>query len=79
MDAGRLNPQSEIAEFADHQRDKGRSAIWGGATLGLIVGIMLKLTITGAAWWIVGEAVAIGASIGLVTEMLPRLFAKQHN
>jgi len=79
INAGRLDPESVIRKFAvkhiGGDRPK-RSAVWGGATFGLVVGIGLKFFMTGATWWIVAEAVLIGAGIGFVAELLPRLFSR---
>ncbi|THD35022.1 MAG: hypothetical protein E7773_11175 [Sphingomonas sp.] len=85
VEAGRLDPDSEARKLAvagasvlgdssRHDRSDGRNAVGGGATLGLIVGVILKFVIAGATWWIVGKAIVIGALIGLFFELLPRLF-----
>ena len=51
---------------------KGPSAIWGGATLGLVVGLILAFFV-GTYWTTVLYAVLIGAGVGLVAELLGRL------
>jgi len=55
---------------------EGRTAVGGGLTLGLIVGVLLALFWRGADWWIVGRAAVVGCLIGFAFELLPRLFAK---
>lgn len=86
IEAGRLAPESDFREFAvagatvlgdssQRGRTRAQSAVWGGVTLGLIVGIVLKFAMAGATWWTVFNAVLIGAAIGFVAELLPQLFA----
>jgi len=55
---------------------KGANAVWGTATLGLIVGIPLAICWPGATWWIVGRAAVVGALIGLAFEILPRIILR---
>jgi hypothetical protein len=50
-------------------RNQGGSAIWGGATLGLIVGLVLGFFV-GSYWTTLLYAVLIGAAIGLATNVL---------
>lgn len=47
----------------------GRSAIWGGATIGLIIGIVIGL-VTGNFWVKVLYSVLIGAGLGVVANIL---------
>jgi uncharacterized membrane protein len=47
----------------------GRSAIWGGATLGFIVGLVLGFFV-GNFWTTVLRAVLDGTGIGVVAELL---------
>ena len=55
---------------------KGRNAVWGTASLGLIVGVVLALFQSGFNFSTIGKAVCIGAIIGTVFEWLPRLTSK---
>lgn len=52
------------------------NAVWGTATFGLFIGIGIAIFRSGFDWSIVGKAGVIGALIGLVFELLPRI-AKQ--
>jgi len=54
-------------------RREGPNAVWGTATLGLLVGLTVASYQPGFDWRTIGKAVAIGAIIGLVLELLPRL------
>jgi hypothetical protein len=49
-----------------------RSPIWGGATLGLVAGLILGFFV-GSYWTTLLYAVLIGAGAGLATELLARL------
>jgi hypothetical protein len=49
--------------------ERRRSAIWGGATLGLVVGLILGFFV-GSYWTTVLYAVLIGAASGLVANLL---------
>lgn len=51
---------------------QGRSAIWGGATLGFIVGIVLGL-LRGNFVNILITSVVIGAALGILAEILGML------
>jgi len=51
---------------------QGRSAIWGGATLGLIVGVILGCFV-GKFWTTLAYAVLVGAGVGMVAEVLGRV------
>jgi hypothetical protein len=83
--AGRMDPDNSLRKLAvagaavlgdsDATTPDGRNAIGGGATIGFFVGLGMKFFMTGATWWTVGKAVLIGAAIGFVLELLPRLFA----
>jgi hypothetical protein len=50
-----------------------RSAIWGGATLGLFVGVILGFFVGSSYWRTVLIAVGIGAAAGIVAEILGRV------
>lgn len=50
-----------------------RNAVWGAATLGLIIGVVIALFSSGFDWWIVGKSVVVATLIGVVLEWVPRL------
>lgn len=86
IEAGRMDENDSVRELAvsgaavlgnssQLGREPRQSAIWGGATIGIFVGLGMKFLMTGATWWTVGKAILIGAAIGVVAELLPRLFA----
>jgi hypothetical protein len=49
---------------------RGQNAVWGGATLGAIIGVIVAFFRPEFEWAIVGQASVIGAFIGLVAEAL---------
>lgn len=49
-----------------------RNAVWGTATLAVLIGVVVA-AIVGFDWWIVGKALVIGTFAGLGFELLPRL------
>ncbi|MBY0284599.1 MAG: hypothetical protein K2W81_11625 [Sphingomonas sp.] len=58
-------------------REGRTTATGGGATAGLVIGIVLALIY--GNWWLVGRAVIVGILIGLAFEMLalvPRLWTR---
>ena len=55
---------------------KGANAVWGTATLGAVVGIVLAIIYPGDFWWIVAKAIAVGALVGFVFDFLPKLIAR---
>lgn len=57
-------------------RKEGPNAVWGTATLALFIGLAVAIYQPGFDWWTIGKAVSIGALVGLVFEMLPRLSSK---
>lgn len=50
-----------------------RNAVWGSATLGFLIGVVIALFGDGFDWWTVAKAVAIAATIGTLIEWIPRL------
>lgn len=52
---------------------RGQNAVWGTASLALIVGIGIAFFQPGFAWLTVAKSVAIGALIGVALETLPML------
>ncbi|MEO8365869.1 MAG: hypothetical protein ABI538_06635 [Pseudoxanthomonas sp.] len=57
-----------------HWRTK--SAVWGTATMGLVIGLIVAAIHPGFDWAFVGKIVAIATLIGVVIEWLPRLGRK---
>lgn len=51
-------------------REKGPSAVWGGATGGLVVGLILGFFVGSSYWKTVLFAVLIGAGVGLASNLL---------
>lgn len=49
-----------------------RNAVWGTATFGALVGVVIAFVRPGFDWGTVGKAFVIGTFIGLVFEWLPR-------
>jgi hypothetical protein len=54
-----------------------RNAVWGAATLGVLIGMVIAIFRPGFDWWIVGKSLVISTLIGLAIEWLPRLMGKQ--
>jgi 4-hydroxybenzoate polyprenyltransferase len=52
---------------------KGPNAVWGSATIGLIVGIAVAIYQPGFQWMTVLKGLAMGAVVGALFELLPRL------
>ena len=52
-----------------------RNAVWGGFTIGIIVGLVIAL-FSGFDWWIVGKSVIIGTLVGFGAELLGKLSDK---
>lgn len=57
---------------------RGRNSVWGTATIGLVIGVVLALIFPGHFWWTLVRAVAVGALVGLVFDLLPRLVPRSH-
>ena len=55
---------------------RGPNAVWGTATLGLIIGLIVALFQAGFDWSTIAKGLTAGAGIGLVFELLPRLLGK---
>ena len=49
---------------------RGGNAVWGGATIGALVGIVITFTRSSFDWEVVGHSAVIGAFAGLVAEFL---------
>ena len=51
----------------------GRNAVWGGATLGLIIGFIVAFVHDGFEWYTVWKGVVVGVISGVIFEMPARL------
>jgi hypothetical protein len=51
---------------------RGRNAVWGGFTAGIIIGFIIAL-FSGFKWYIVGRGAILGTMIGFVAELLGTL------
>jgi thiamine transporter ThiT len=49
---------------------KGPNAIWGGLTIGLLVGIVMAIVGTGFNWFTIGKATIIGTLVGGAADLL---------
>ncbi len=49
---------------------RGKNAVWGGATLGAIIGVVIAILRPGFDWATVGQSAVIGAFVGLIAEIL---------
>jgi uncharacterized membrane protein len=48
---------------------RGRNAVWGGFTAGIIIGFIIAL-FSGFDWYIVGKGAILGTMVGFVSELL---------
>lgn len=59
---------------------RGRNAIWGGLTIGVLVGIILvivnRLSGHNSNWLIIAEGAIIGVLIGSAFELISRIIKK---
>ena len=53
----------------------GPNAVWGTATLGFLIGVIVALFCDGFDWWLVANCVAIAILVGAVFELVPRLIS----
>lgn len=56
---------------------RGQNAVWGTATLGVIVGLGLAIYQPGFNWWLIVKSITVAALVGLVFEVLPLLARRQ--
>ena len=49
---------------------RGQNAVWGGATIGVIIGFVIAIYRPGFDWEVVGQSAVIGAFIGFLAEIL---------
>ena len=52
---------------------KGPNAVWGGATLGIIIGLISAIIGEGFNWWTVLKGLEIGTLVGALCEWLPQM------
>ena len=64
---------------------KGRNPVWGGFTLGAIIGFIIAIILAfmgkGFNWYVILKAITVGTIIGFLADLLgeaPKLF-KRHN
>jgi membrane protein implicated in regulation of membrane protease activity len=55
-----------------------RNAVWGGLTIGIIVGLVIAL-FSNFDWWIVGKSAVSGTIIGFGAELLGKMSDKMRN
>jgi len=55
---------------------KGANAVWGGATIGLIAGIVIALIGDGFDWFIIYKSIVIGILMGGAAELLGLISSK---
>ena len=53
-----------------------RNAVWGTATLGALIGVVVAVLRPDFDWWTVGKAVIIATFIGVAIEWLPRALGR---
>ncbi len=53
-----------------------RNAVWGGATLGFLIGVIVAIFRDGFDWWLVAKIVTMATLISTVTEWAPRLLSR---
>lgn len=54
-----------------------RNAVWGTATFGFIVGLVVAFFGDGFEWWTVGKVFTIATFIGAALEWIPRFFQRK--
>ena len=54
-----------------------KNAIWGTATLGLLIGLIVTVIRPGFDWWTVGKAVVIATFIGAALQWSARWTEKR--
>ena len=52
---------------------RGRNALWGGFTIGVLIGSLIAL-FSGFKWDIIGKGAIVGTMIGFIAELLGKLF-----
>jgi hypothetical protein len=55
---------------------KGPNAVWGGATIGLIAGIVIVFIGDGFNWFIIYKSIVIGILMGGIAELLGLISSK---
>lgn len=54
-----------------------KNAVWGTATLGVIVGLIVAFFGDGFEWWTVGKSFVIATFIGATLEWIPKIFQRK--
>jgi len=49
---------------------RGPNAVWGGATGGLIIGVIVALVGRGFDWSLIWKGIVVGTLLGVVAELL---------
>lgn len=57
--------------------NRGPNAVWGTATIGVLVGVGLAIFQPGFDWWVIVKSVAVASLIGVAFEALPRLAGRR--
>lgn len=58
---------------------RGPNAVWGTATLGALIGVVIAIFQPGFDWSIVGKALVTGTFVGLSFEWLTGVVTRQHS
>lgn len=57
---------------------KKRNAVWGGLTIGIIVGLVVAL-FSEFDWYTIGKGVILGTMIGFAAELLGKISDRMRN
>lgn len=56
---------------------RGRNAVWGGLTIGVVVGLIIVIFFafkgSGFDWFIIGKSAILGALLGFMAELLGKV------
>ena len=55
-----------------------RNAVWGGFTIGIIIGLVIAM-FSGFDWYIVGKGAVSGTVVGFAAELLGKVSDKMKN
>jgi hypothetical protein len=58
---------------------RGPNAVWGSATIGFLIGVVVALFGDGFNWWTVAKAVSVAATVGTMIEWVPELLTRRQN
>lgn len=56
---------------------RGPNAVWGTATLGAVIGLVVAIFKPGFDWAYIGNGIAYGAILGVFFEVLPLIFSRR--